>query len=148
MERRTWLGGGLLALSALMLWGFMRSSLSIGRPATIAALLVVVVLPAIAGIAIIRGIGSADEARRAKLRQQTIEAEVMKLAIQHSGKLTALEVATALALPQDETTRALEAMVEREVADLEITDDGVIVYTFDAARRLGSKDTSRGILDA
>jgi hypothetical protein len=148
VERRTWLGGSLLALSAMMLLGFMRSSMSIGRPATIAALLVVVVLPAAAGFAIIRGIGSAENERRAKLRQQTIEAEVMKLAIQNSGKLTALEVSTALALPQDETTRALEAMVERELADLEITDDGVIVYAFDAAKRLGSKHTSRGILDA
>jgi hypothetical protein len=146
--RRTWLGGGLLALAAFMLLGFLRSNLSLARPATIAALLIVVVLPAIAGIAIMRGIGAADEARRAKLRQQTIEAEVMKLAIQQAGKLTALEVATALALPQDETTRALDAMVEREVADIEITDEGVIVYTFDAARRLGSKDSSRGILDA
>ena len=148
MERRTWFGGGLIALAALMFVGFLGSNRSLAQPATIAALLIVVVLPAIAGVALIRGIGSADEARRAKLRQQTIEAEVMKLAIQHAGKLTAIEVATALALPQDETTRALEAMVEREVADLEITDEGVIVYTFDAARRLGSKDTSRGILDA
>jgi hypothetical protein len=39
-------------------------------------------------------------------------------------------------------------MVERDIADIEITDDGVIVYTFDAAKRLGAKDTSRGILDA
>jgi hypothetical protein len=148
VERRTWLGGGLLALAALMALGFLRSNASIARPATIAALLIVVVLPAIAGIAIIRGIGSGEEARRAKLRQQTIEAEVMKLAMQQAGKLTALEVATALALPPDETTRALDAMVEREVADIEITDDGVIVYTFDAAKRLGSKHTSRGILDA
>jgi hypothetical protein len=148
VERRTWFGGGLIALATLMAVGFLRSNASLSQPATIAALLIVVVLPAAAGIALIRGIGAADETRRAKLRQQTIEAEVMKLAIQHSGKLTAIEVATALALPQDETTRALEAMVEREIADLEITDDGVIVYTFDAARRLGSKDTSRGILDA
>jgi hypothetical protein len=148
VERRTWIGGGLLALAALMLWGFLRSSLSLAAPATIGALLVVVVLPAIAGIAIIRGIGSGDKKRQAMLRQQTIEAEVMKLAIQQAGKLTALEVATALALPQDETTRALDAMVEREVADIEITDEGVIVYTFQSAKQLGSKDTSRGILDA
>jgi hypothetical protein len=72
----------------------------------------------------------------------------MKLAIQHKGKLTVLEVATALALQQDETKVALDRMVARDIADIEITDDGVIVYTFDAAKRLGSKDTSRGILDA
>lgn len=148
MDRRRWIGTGLLTLAALMLFGFLRSSLSLAAPATIGALLVAVVLPAASGIALIRGIGSAEQARRDSLRQQTIEAEVMKLAIQHKGKLTTLEVATALALQQDETKLALDAMVEREIADIEITDDGVIVYTFDAARRLGAKDTSRGILDA
>ncbi len=131
-----------------MLWGFLRSSLSITSAATIGALLIAVVLPIAGGIALIRGIGSGDAARRAGLRQQTIEAEVMKLAIQERGKLTALEVATALALPEDETKVALDAMVERELADIEITDEGVIVYTFQSAKQLGSKDTSRGILDA
>ena len=148
MERRRWIGIGLLALAGLMLLGFMRSSLSITAPATIGALLVAVLLPAAAGIAMIRGIGTADQARRDALRQQTIEAEVMKLAIQHKGKLTAIEVGTALSLQQDETKIALDRMVEREIADIEITDEGVIVYTFDAAKRLGTKDTSRGILDA
>jgi hypothetical protein len=141
-------GYGLFALAAMMLWGFLRSSLSIASPAAIGALLVAVVLPAIGGIVLIRGIGAGDAARRAKFRQQTIEAEVMKLAIQQRGKLTALEVATALALPEDETKVALDAMVEREIADIEITDEGVIVYTFQSAKQLGSKDTSRDILDA
>ena len=148
MERRRWIGAGLLAIAAFMLLGFLKSDMSLAAPATIGALLVSVVLPAVGGIALIRGIGTAEQARRASLRQQTIEAEVMKLAIQQKGKLTTIEVATALALQQDETKLALDAMVEREIADIEITDDGVIVYTFDAARRLGKKDTSRGILDA
>ena len=148
MDRRRWIGASLLALAGFMLVGFWRSSLSIASPSTIGALLVAVVLPAFIGVAFIRGIGRADATRRASLRQQTIEAEVLKLAIQQAGKLTALEVSTALALPQDETTRALDAMVEREIADIEITDEGVIVYTFQSAKQLGSKDTSRGILDA
>lgn len=148
MERRRWIDVGLLALAGLMLVGFLRSNLSLTSPSTIGALLVAVVLPAAVAFYRIRGLGSAERTRRDSLRQQTIEAEVMKLAIQQKGKLTALEVATALALPQDETKVALDRMVERDVADIEITDEGVIVYTFDAAKRIGSKDTSRGILDA
>jgi hypothetical protein len=148
VDRQRWIGIGLLALAGLMLLGFFQSSLSITAPATIGALLIAVLLPAVGGFAMIRGIGRGERSRRDSLRQQTIEAEVMKLAIQQKGKLTALEVATALALQQDETKVALDRMVEREIADIEITDDGVIVYTFDAAKRLGSKDTSRGILDA
>jgi hypothetical protein len=148
VDRRRWIGFGLVGLGGLMLLGFFQSSLSITAPATIGALLVAVVLPIVGGIAMIRGIGRGEQRRRDSLRQQTIEAEVMKLAIQQKGKLTALEVATALALPQDETKIAMDLMVEREIADIEITDEGVIVYTFDAAKRLGSKDTSKGILDA
>jgi hypothetical protein len=147
MNRR-WAAFGLFALAAVMLWGFARSSLSIGSPATIGALLIAVVLPAVGGLVLLRGIGSSDRARQARLRQQTIEAEVLKLAIQQQGKLTAVEVATALALPEDEAKVALDAMVEREVADIEITDEGVIVYTFQSARQLGTKHTSRDILDA
>jgi hypothetical protein len=148
MEARKWGGYALLALAGLMFWGFLRSSVSIGSPTAIVALLITVVLPAAGGIALIRGIGRGSEQRRDRLRQATIEAEVMKLAIQHAGKLTAIEVGTALALPQDEAKRALDVMVEREIADIEITDDGVIVYTFEDARTLGNKSTSRGILDA
>lgn len=150
MERRTWGGIALLTLAGLMLLGFFGSSVPVGSPAAIAALVITVGLPAAAGIALIRGVGAsgANRARQAKLRQATIEAEVMKLAMAHAGKLTAIEVGTALALPQDETKRALDAMVEREIADIEITDDGVIVYTFEDAKRLGNKGTSRGILDA
>ena len=148
MQKRTWIVTGLLGLAALMLFGFLRSSLSLSSPSTIVALLITVVLPAGAAIAMLRGVDTADRTRRASLRQQTIEAEVMKLAIQQRGKLTAIEVATALALPEDETKVALDAMVEREIADIEITDDGVLVYTFQSAKQLGNKDTSRGILDA
>lgn len=142
------MGYGLLALAGLLLYGFLRSSASLASPATVAALLITVALPAAAGIAILRGFTRGDTARREKLRQATVEAEVMKLAMQHAGKLTAVEVATALALPIDATKAHLDAMVEREIADIEITDDGVIVYTFQDAKHLGGKATSRGILDA
>ncbi|HET9425804.1 MAG TPA: hypothetical protein VFO55_10565, partial [Gemmatimonadaceae bacterium] len=123
MDGRKWAGYGLLALAAFMLVGFLGSSRSITSLTTIVALLIVVVLPAAGGIALVRGIGRGDKARHDRLRQATIEAEVMKLAIAESGKLTALEVATALSLQQDEAKRALDAMVEREIADIEITDD-------------------------
>jgi hypothetical protein len=148
MEGRKWAGYGLLALASFMFIGFLGSSRSLASPSTIVALAIVVLLPAISGIALLRGIGRGDKARYDRLRQATIEAEVMKLAIAESGKLTAIEVATQLSLQEDEAKRALDSMVEREIADIEITDDGVLVYTFDSAKRIGGKETSRGILDA
>src|SRR6185295_8327730 len=97
MTGRTWGGVALLSLAAFMLLGFLRSSASVG-PAAIGALLITVVLPAVGGLLLIRGVGTADRARVAKLRQQTIDAEILKMAVAHAGKLTAVEVAAALAL--------------------------------------------------
>jgi hypothetical protein len=82
------------------------------------------------------------------LRQQTIEAEIMKLAMAQQGRLTEVEVASALALPPGEAKAALDALVAREVADLEITDAGVLVYTFHDARYFGTKRDATGLLDA
>ena len=61
--RSRWIGYGLLGLAGLMLIGFLRSNLSLSAPATLVALLIVVVLPTVGGIAMIRGIGSRDRAR-------------------------------------------------------------------------------------
>jgi hypothetical protein len=127
MERRRWIDIGLLALAGLMLIGFFRSGARLTSPATIGALLVAVVLPATIAISRMRGVGAREQSRRDALRQQTIEAEVMKLAIQHKGKLTVLEVATALALQQDETKVAGDRKVERGIAHKEITQQGGIV---------------------
>lgn len=144
-------GIALLALAAFMLFGFLRSDASLSSPAAIAALVITVALPAAGGIALLRGFatfGGRRSARVAELRQKTIEAEILRLAIQHGGKLTAMEVATALALPQESAKATLDALAEREIADLEITDAGVIVYAFHDAKHIGGKHSSRGILDA
>ena len=148
MSGRTWGGVALLAVAAFMLLGFLRSSASLASPTAIAALLITVALPAAGGVALLRGGGGARRARVERLRQQTIEAEILRLAIQHAGKLTAVEVATALALPPEAAKASLDSLVEREVADLEITDAGVIVYSFHDAKNVGGKHTARGILDA
>ena len=150
MTGRTWGGVALLAIAGFMLLGFLRSDATIGSPSAIAALLLTVALPAAAGIALIRGIATFGRrsARVEELRQRTIEAEILRLAIQHNGRLTAMEVATALALPSETAKATLDAMAERELADLEITDRGVIVYSFHDARHLGGKHSARGILDA
>ena len=148
MSGRRWGGIALLAIAAFMFLGFLNSSASLGSAKGIVALLLTVGLPAGAGVALLRGIGGARNARAERLRQQTIDAEVLRLAIQHAGKLTAVEVATALALPPETAKASLDSMVERELADLEITDAGVIVYAFHDAKNIGGKASARGILDA
>ena len=148
MAGRRWGGIALLAIAAFMFLGFLNSSASLGSPTAIVALLLTVGLPAGAGVALLRGIGGARTARVERLRQQTIEAEILRLAMQHAGKLTAVEVATALALPPETAKASLDSLAERELADLEITDAGVIVYAFHDAKHIGGKSSARGILDA
>lgn len=141
----------LLALSLLMLVGFLGSTASIGAPATIAALLLTVGLPAAAGVALasshFRGGGRLANRRR-ELRRQTIESEVLRLAGQHRGRLTAVEVAQEMAIAPEEAKEVLDSLVVREMAELEITDAGLLVYAFSDVQRLGGKSRAKGILDA
>jgi hypothetical protein len=145
---RTTGGIALLVLAALMFLGFMRSNASLAAPATIAALLLTTVAPAVGGIALLRGGGSARARRLDQLRQRTIDAEILRLAVTEGGKLTAVEVATALAISPELAKETLDALVTRDVADIAITERGVIVYTFHDAKHIGGKGDAKGVLDA
>jgi hypothetical protein len=138
----------LLSLAGLMLFGFMRSSASIAAPATIVALLITVVAPAAGGLALLRGTDLARGKRLDQLRQQTIDAEVLRLAVAEGGNLTAVEVATALAITPEQAKDTLDALVGRDVADIAVTERGVVVYTFHDAKHLGGKGDAKGVLDA
>ena len=147
MSRKT-IAIALLTLAGLMLFGFVRSSASIAAPATIMALLITVVAPAAGGIALLRGTDLARGKRLDQLRQQTIDAEVLRLAVTEGGRLTAVEVATSLAITPEQAKDTLDALVARDVADIAVTERGVVVYTFHDAKHLGGKGDAKGVLDA
>ena len=149
--RRT-LGGVLLLLvAAFMLLGFVRSDLSFGSFNAVLALLLSVALPAAGGVMLLRRANQMERrggARVERLRQATIESEILRLAMLQDGRLTAVEVASTLALTAEEAKSSLDALVTREVADLDITDAGVLVYTFHDAKHAADKHSARGLLDA
>lgn len=141
----------LLALSLFMLVGFVRSDADIGTPATIAALLITVVLPAAGGVALLTAPfrrGARLSARKEVLRQQTLDAEILRLAAQRDGRLTAVEVATEFAIPPETAKELLDAFTVRDVADIQVTDSGVIVYAFHDIKHLADKPHAKGVLDA
>ena len=144
---RTIGGIALLALAALMFWGFVRSDASLAAPATIVALLITTVVPAVGGIALLRGGGTARARRLDQLREQSIDAEILRLAIAEGGTLTAVEVATALTLTPEVAKEKLDALVGRDVADIAVTERGVVVYTFHDAKHIGGKGDAKGVLD-
>lgn len=142
---------GLAAVALFMLLGFLGADVEASGGARFAALLLVVVLPAAGAGLLIRSHfreRSRLHGRKALLRQQTLDAEILRLAGENAGKLTVLEVATQLAVSPEEAKIALDQLLMREHADLELTDDGVMVYQFYDIRHLGGKQTSKGILDA
>lgn len=143
--------GILLAITLFMLLGFMGSEEPLGSPATLVALLLTVVLPgAGAGLLLRSYFGERDRrsGRKAELRQQTLESEILRFAGEHGGRLTAVEVATQLGLTPEAAKEALDGLAVRSQADIEVTEQGVLVYSFYDVRNLGGKSTAKGILDA
>src|SRR5688500_4484441 len=133
-----------------MILGLVRSGADIGAPATIAALLVTIVLPAAGGIALLSaafGRGARLAARREVLRQQTYESEILRLAAQRQGRLTAVELVTEFAITPEKANELLESLMVRQLADVEVTDSGVVVYVFHDVKNLADKPRARGILD-
>ena len=141
----------LFVLSLSMFFGFMRSGAAIGAPTTLMALLVTVVLPAAGGVALLAGryrTRGRLAARRDQLRQKTLESEILRLAGERDGRLTSVEVVSEMAVSPEEAKETLDSLVTREVADIQITDRGLLVYTFHDIRQLGDKARAKGVLDA
>lgn len=63
-------------------------------------------------------------------RRQRIERQILRLAQQHEGKLTAAEVATALELPLDEAKQFMDDMASGGHASVKLTPSAVWVYQF------------------
>ena len=146
---RTVGGVVLLLVSAFMLLGFVPSDASFASVNTIVAVLATVVLPALGGVALLRTAnvhGRRSGSRADLLRRTTIESEILRLAMLRDGRLTAVEVASALALSAEESKVVLDALVMREVADLDVTEDGGLVYRFEDARRALERQSARGLL--
>lgn len=139
----------LAGIALFMLLGFLNADVS--GAAAVVALLLVVGLPAVGAGLLVRAHyqeRSRLTGRKALLRRHTLDAEILRLAGERGGRLTALEVATELGVPMEGAKEALDGLLLREHADLEITDAGLTVYTFYEVRHLGGKDSARGILDA
>lgn len=140
----------LIAVALFMLVGFLSSDVARGAPATLAALALTIGLPAAGAGLLVRGHLRERErlqGRKALLRQQTVDAEILRLAGESGGRLTAVEVATRLALTPEAAKEALDELAVRGHADIQVTDAGLLVYSFYDVRHLGEKESAKGILD-
>ena len=145
------LGGfSLLAVALFMVVGFLRADVNPAALSTMIALLIGAGLPAAGGgwlLARHLGLGRRIERGREELRRDTLEAEILKMARRHEGRLTAVEVAAELAVPTTTAEELLNGLMTRELADIEVTDSGLLVYAFHDVRHLFGKETARGLLE-
>jgi hypothetical protein len=141
----------LIGVAGFMLIGFAASTRPSTPLVTAVALAVTVGIPGIAGGYLLRQHfrGQAPLSKRQdQLRRETWEAELLRLAEEHGGKLTVVEATRALAIGSEEVTSTLEGMAVRGLAEMEVTDDGLLVYAFPDLKRLAGKATAKNILDA
>ncbi|MDE2654077.1 MAG: hypothetical protein F4107_02320 [Gemmatimonadetes bacterium] len=143
-------GVALVGVALFMVAGFLRADVDPFAPATLFALLIAAGLPAAGGSWLLArhfGAGRRIEGRREELRRDTLEAEILKMAERYGGRLTAVEVAGELAVPSTTAEELLNELMRRELAEIEITDSGVLVYAFHDVRHLSEKESARGLLE-
>lgn len=143
-------GISLLAVALFMVVGFLRADVNPAALSTMVALLIGAGLPAAGGTWLLArhfGIGRGIERRREQLRRDTLEAEILKMAARHEGRLTAVEVAGELAVPTTTAEQLLNGLMTREMAEIEVTDSGLLVYAFHDVQHLAEKKSARGLLE-
>ena len=127
-------GTVLLLIALFMLIGFLKAKPDVGAAALFVTVLVAIVAPAAAG---------------AYLWWTTFaEAELLRLAQSRGGKLTVVEAVAELAFDAATVEETLNAMAAAGVADVEVSDSGVLVYAFYDVQHLEEKATAKGVLDA
>ncbi|MDH5805638.1 MAG: hypothetical protein OEZ54_10720 [Gemmatimonadota bacterium] len=143
-------GFGLIALSLFMMLGYFSSEVEATLAVRLMTLVVAVGVPGAAGGLLLKahfGEGKRLAGGKDLLKRQTQEAEMLRIAADHEGKLAVVDVVRELAMGQEEAESVLKGMVLRGAAEIEVTESGLLVYTFPDLNLLGEKSTSRGVLD-
>jgi hypothetical protein len=142
-------GAALVFLGLLMVVGFFNSGLGF-TAASIGALLIVGLLPLAAGGSLLYthfNRGKKVDQSREVLRNQTLIAETLKFAGRQGGRLTIVEVSSEFAITPEQAKDLLNQLHSQDLADIEVTDAGLIVYRFGDVQQLRDKERSKGLLN-
>lgn len=147
---KTTQGAILIAVALFMLMGFFNASLASPMVALMAFLIAVALPGGIGGYLVYSGLQAKNSVQnnRAALGRRTLEAEILSYARQHQGQLTVIEVVSHFALDKAQAEGVLDSLAQQGYADYEVTDSGLLVYTFHELQRLGDKAQSKRIEDA
>lgn len=148
--KKTTIGTALILLSLFMLLGFFNADLKGGIVIKIASLIITFVLPLTGGSYLIYSHYQDKQklqVNKNNLRLKTMAAEILKLADKKGGKLTVVEVMSDFALDKEQAKELLDSLAVEGLADVELTESGVIVYSFYDISRLNEKQAAKGVLD-
>ena len=136
-----------LAAGLFMTLGFAASDKPMTLPVAVIAFSVAVVIPTATGFGLLR---SYHRERNGVARHgaHERETEVLRLAGRRGGKLTVVEVVQETDLEASDAEALLQKLAEQGLAELEMTDSGLLVYHFADIERLGDKAGSQPLLDA
>lgn len=132
MARIVW-GVLLIVLSLFMLLGFVNANQTGGVVASGLLFLILVVLPAVGGGSLVYSHvrrGRTSRERIERLRRQTQEAEILRLAKEKGGKLTVADVMAETSLDADTVEDRLLSLITQGFGDYEPAESGTIVYSF------------------
>ena len=151
---------GLLSLGCAMFFTIALSDVIIGNPKTpFGVSLGLVVF--FGGLTLATGTGALRLLRARKAPQTTapappveggipidisLEAQILKLAAAHDGKVTPAEVALACGVSLDAASAALDGLVARGHADLHVTSDGEAVHVLKGIVTRAEKAASQDVL--
>ncbi|HEY9842305.1 MAG TPA: hypothetical protein V6D23_17720 [Candidatus Obscuribacterales bacterium] len=142
-------GSLLIVLSLFMLMGFFRADVH-GISALLAFVLTII-LPGGGGAYLLYSHFTQRKqltANKARMGLKTLEAEILKLARRSGGRLTVVEVTAEFAIDKELAEQALDSLAQQKYADYEVTESGLLVYTFHELQMLDEKSSSRRIEDA
>ncbi len=141
----------LIILSLFMLMGFFNADLEAGAFVKFLTFSITIILPLAGGCSLIYSHYSEKKRLKAgkeSLAAKTLEAEILKLAERKDGKLTVVEVMTELSVDNDTAKDVLESLASQSLAEVELTESGIIVYSFYEVKHLKDKQHAKGVLDA
>lgn len=145
-------GSALIGLSLFMLLGLTKAKLPQNRVVKALTIGIAVVLPMGTGAGLLYSHFKPNQkylkTRREELQARTIQSEIIKLAIVHNGKLTAVEVVAALGISAEVAQQQLNLLTHQNLAELEITESGTLVYDFHDVQALSEKIDAKRIADA
>lgn len=135
-------GIGLILLGLLMAVGFTQAQMNQSALVIFMTFCITVGLPLGGGAYLLWSARSQKKtlgASKSQLAAKTLQAEILRLAAEHHGHLTVLDVTQAFALDSEQAEAALDALTLKHLAEVQLTDDGLLVYAFPEVQQMGSK---------